>query len=189
MSQNWVNNVLVPCILWRIKKANVLAVSSERLCLIKKKYDWASSQCIKYRDYYALGWLEDIVMAPFGGAYRYFALVDSLNAFTEQNVGFYESRHPNDAWDAFSLSFNQNSTSCSICALSKLKIPSDAQEELKNNIERRNNNDAFRLGSYVILKPKETFEEVLIERELMDDVCLNVASDSIKYDKQIYYFY
>lgn len=96
---------------------------------------------------------------------RFMFSISANNSITETTVGFCADTRKK-LYAAFAYDFSTKQTN-NFCRLSDIELPDIAIAEMKNRILHREDNEVLRLGSFILLKPKESLEEVLIEKDLM----------------------
>lgn len=169
----WFNNVLVPAILYRARRAlwEIEPYDSMlgRLLIVRNKSAWICDS----------RWTDEKIdtssySLAFGCGPRdcpctswfYFRFSDSNDYATEKQAVF-SFKQVGKKWDAFMYEFNQHQAKMDVCQLKCLAdIPLDGIESLKESIENRLPTESLMLGNAIVLAEKETLEEVLIEKDL-----------------------
>ena len=95
--------------------------------------------------------------------------IGSNDAIYEQDVSFY-ANPKKKSYAAFAYDFSTKTVDSNVCRIVDLVLPNDAILQIRDRILNRQNDEELKLRSRTILFPKETFEEVLIERDFASRV-------------------
>lgn len=156
----WLDDVLFPAIHYRMNAKHTSYDDFKKHMLLRKiDCSWKNDNAypIIESTTYALCYIHGF-MYPW----RMFSISRTL---TEHDVVFY-ANPKSKAYASFAYEFQSKMDNNGICRLLDLTLPNDAVMQLRNNIVNRDDNEDFRLGPTIILYPNETFEEVLVERDL-----------------------
>jgi len=163
----WFNDVFFPVVYYRLTSV-IQDVSYDEfknnVLLRKIDCNWISNSAIIESTTYALCYRIDLKR----DAWIMFS-IGSSGLLTERDVVFHANTN-RKSHAAFAYEFSSKTKDSDVCKLLDLNLPNDAIEQLRNSIINRNDNEDFRFRSKVILFPKETFEEVLVERDFASRV-------------------
>ena len=95
--------------------------------------------------------------------------IGAKDLICEQDVAFY-ANPKKKAYAVFAYDFNTKTIDSNICRIVDLVLPNDAILQIRDRILNRQDDEEFRLRLRTILFPKETFEEVLVERDFASRV-------------------
>ena len=167
---NWLFDVLLPTMYYRLARS----VSYDEFIqsiLVRKIYyhfnhqrDWRSSNpsnAVYESMVYSLCYGID------KGCWLMFS-IGAKDAICEQDVAFYAN--PKKSYTAFAYDFSAKTLDGNVCRIVDLILPNDAILQIRDCILNRQDNEELRLRSRTILFPKETFEEVLVERDFASRV-------------------
>ena len=165
---NWLFDVLFPVMYYR------LAISVDYDEIIQRIFvrkidshwrDWRSSNpsnAVCESAVYSLCYRID------EGCWLMFS-IGAKDAIFEQDVAFY-TNPKKKAYAAFAYDFNTKTVDSNFCRIVDLVLPNDAILQIRDCILNRQDDEELRLISSTILFPKETFEEVLVERDFASRV-------------------
>lgn len=179
MQNNWLDDVFFPAIYYRLQcldfpiirgfdefKNHIMLRKIENFWFVEHHAYPIDTTC------YAICFEERNLLHHFS--------ISSDRSMTEKYISFYANAkkklYANFAYEfskatkksnaiAYEL-FNSSETQHNVCYLHKLTLPNDAIEQIKNTVINRDNDEYLSFCSNVMLCPKETFEEVLIEKDL-----------------------
>ena len=95
--------------------------------------------------------------------------ISAKDATNEQDIAFY-ANPKKKSYAKFAYEFSTKTVDNNICRIVDLVLPNDAILQIRDRILNRQDDEELRLRSSTILFPKETFEEVLVERDLASRV-------------------
>ena len=95
--------------------------------------------------------------------------ISAKDAICEQDVAFY-ANPKKKAYAEFAYDFKTKTVDGNFCRIVDLVFPNDAILQIRDIILNRQDDEELRLRSRTILFPKETFEEVLVERDFASRV-------------------
>ena len=95
--------------------------------------------------------------------------ISAKDAIYEQDVAFY-ANPKKKSYATFAYDFKTKTIDSNICRIVDLVLPNDAILQIRDRILNRQDDEELRLRSSTILFPKETFEEVLVERDFASRV-------------------
>ena len=95
--------------------------------------------------------------------------ISAKDAIYDQDVAFY-ANPKKKSYTAFAYDFSTKTLDGNVCHIVDLVLPNDAILQIRDRILNRQDDEELRLRSRTILFPKETFEEVFIERDFASRV-------------------
>ena len=158
----WFDDVFFPTVYHRIRPQLYYDAFKQHILLRKIDSYWTfdNTRCFTFGNIYALCYTLNL-KTPI-----HFCMfsIDSSYSTSMKDVAFY--LHPKSKiYAKFSYEFSTKQIDNNLCRLIDLTLPNDAIEELKNCIINRNDDEYLSISSTIILRPKETFEKILIERD------------------------
>lgn len=169
--REWLYEMFLPALVWRARKRGEVLFKDEayeqtvRRLLVKSmpKYEWstgsnfAALSCHRFAMCFSFSFnIDDL------SSWHMFS-ISSYDSIAVKNLTFMlnarSSKH-----DAFAYSFSKLSSD--VCRACDLDFPDGAIWQLRECIESREANELLYLPYIEVLKPQETLEEVLIERDL-----------------------
>ena len=170
---NWLFDVLFPVMYYRLARSVSYDEFIQRIHVRKVDYhfnyhhlrDWRpfnSSNAVCESTVYSLCYRID------EGCWLMFS-IGAKDAIYEQDVAFY-ANPKKKAYAAFAYDFSTKTVDKNVCRIVDLILPNDAILQIRDQILNRQDNEELRLRSSTLLFPKETFEEVLIERDFASRV-------------------
>ena len=168
---NWLFDVLFPVMYYRLARSVSYDEFIQSILVRKINYcwnhrrDWRSSNASN-------SVYESTVYSLCYGVSKGIWLMFSISAkdaIYEQDVAFY-ANPKKKAYAAFAYDFSTKTIDSNVCRIVDLVLPNDAILQIRDRILNRQDDEELRLRSHTILFPKETFEEVLVERDFASRV-------------------
>ena len=162
----WLEEVFCPVVYYRLDPVISYSDFKKRLLVRKMDSSWYARGLPANTTYslcYAIG---DV---NYTGGWIRFSMGAS-DCISEKDVVL-DVDPCRKAHAAFGYSFHANKLgSTNICRLVDLTLPSDCISQIRDSIVGREDDEELKFRSRVILHPKETFEEALIEKDLASRV-------------------
>lgn len=169
---NWLYEAFLPVLFYRVyKHAPFYAVDNfdtfvkSRVFIVKLDITWKCSNNLQTVD-----------------ASRYSLCIgtglagDELSRWSIVSIGAHDSIilkdvcfHPklySKTWDEFKFNFQKEELQNCLCHIVDIDIPVSAVNDMKSIVLNRKDNESLVAAGIEVLKPRETIEEVLIERDL-----------------------
>ena len=170
---NWLFDVLFPVMYYRLDRSVSYDEFIQNILVRKNNYhfnyhqrDWRlsnPSNAVCESTLYSLCYGID------KGCWLMFS-ISAKDAIYEQDIAFHANSRKK-AYAAFAYDFNTKTVDNSnVCRIVDLVLPNDAILQIRDCILNRQDDEELRLRSRTILFPKETFEEVLVERDFASRV-------------------
>ena len=170
---NWLFDVLFPVMYYRLARSVSYDEFIQNILVRKINYhwnhrrDWRSSNAsnsIYESTVYSLCYGVSINK----GIWLMFS-ISAKDATHEQDIAFY-ANPKKKSYAEFAYEFSRKTVDGNVCHIVDLVLPNDAILQIRDRILNRQDDEELRLRSSTILFPKETFEEVLVERDLASRV-------------------
>lgn len=159
---NWLFDTLFPIMHYRLARSMSYGSFIQNILVQRNDCGWriwrASKTISTYSLCYRIG-RNDWSMFTIG----------AKEALTEQDVAFYASPKKKE-YVALAHGFDAKTLDGDVCHIVDLVLPTDAILQIKDIILHRQDNEELELGTQVVLFPKETCEEVLVECDLASRV-------------------
>lgn len=169
---NWLFDVLFPVMYYRLARSVSYDEFIQSIFVRKIDYhfnyhwrDWIpsnASNSVCERTVYSLCYRID------EGCWLMFS-IGAKDLICEQDIAFY-ANPKKKSYATFAYDFKTKTVDGNFCHIVDLVLPNDAILQIRDCILNRQDDEELRLRSRTILFPKETFEEVLVERDFASRV-------------------
>ena len=168
---NWLFDVLLPTIYYRLARSVSYDEFIQSILVRKINYHWNHRRDWRSSNPSNVVCESTVYSLCYGidkGCWLMFS-IGSKDAIYEQDVAFY-ANPKKKSYAAFAYDFSTKTVDSNVCRIVDLVLPNDAILQIRDRILNRQDDEEFRLRSRTILFPKETFEEVLVERDFASRV-------------------
>lgn len=168
---NWLFDVLFPVMYYRLARSVSYDEFIQSILVRKINYRWNHRRDWRSSNASNSVYESTVYSLCYGvskGIWLMFS-ISAKDAIYEQDVAFY-ANPKKKAYAAFAYDFSTKTVDSNVCRIVDLVLPNDAILQIRDRILNRQDDEELRLRSRTILFPKETFEEVLVERDFASRV-------------------
>ena len=162
---NWLFDVLFPVVYYRLARYMSYDEFIQNILVRKVHYHWRTWSSSNASNAICESMVYSLCYGIDKGNWLMFSISRAKNAISKRDVAFYASP-TKKAYAAFAYDFNTKTMDGDVCRIVDLVLPNDAIQQIRDCILNRQDDEELRLSLNTILFPKETFEEVLVERDL-----------------------
>ena len=168
---NWLFDVLFPVMYYRLARSVSYDEFIQSILVRKINYRWNHRRDWRPSNASNSVYESTVYSLCYGinkGIWLMFS-ISAKDAIYEQDIAFY-ANPKKKSYAAFAYDFSAKTVDSNICRIVDLVLPNDAILQIRDRILNRQDDEELRLRSRTILFPKETFEEVLVERDFASRV-------------------
>ena len=170
---NWLFDVLFPVMHYRLARSVSYDEFIQSILVRKINYHWNHRRDWRSSNASNSVYESTVYSLCYGvsvnkGIWLMFS-ISAKDAIYEQDIAFY-ANPKKKSYAAFAYDFSTKIVDSNICRIVDLVLPNDAILQIRDRILNRQDDEELRLRSRTILFPKETFEEVLVERDFASRV-------------------
>ena len=168
---NWLFDVLFPVMYYRLARSVSYDEFIQSILVRKINYHWNHRRDWRSSNASNSVYESTVYSLCYGvskGIWLMFS-ISAKDAIYEQDIAFY-ANPKKKSYAKLAYEFSTKTVDSNICRIVDLVLPTDAILQIRDRILNRQDDEELRLRSRTILFPKETFEEVLVERDFASRV-------------------